>query len=98
MPDYKPTPWDKGETPKTDEFEIVSKDFGTRTIKVYVPKLVSPAGAIGLRQKRNIKTSSPKTFNHPLLQVVLTLCQFSTLKMAAITSTAERRSRSSKIL
>ncbi|HTK27044.1 MAG TPA: glycoside hydrolase family 15 protein, partial [Pyrinomonadaceae bacterium] len=65
MPDYKPTPWDKGETPKTDEFEIVSKDFGTRTIKVYVPKLVSPAGAIGLRQKRNIKTSSPKNVQPP---------------------------------
>lgn len=37
MPDYKPTQWDNGVLPKLDEFEIKSKDFGKRTIKVFVP-------------------------------------------------------------
>ena len=37
MPDYKPTQWDKGVSPKLHEFEIKSKDFGQRTIKVFVP-------------------------------------------------------------
>ncbi len=50
MPEYKPTIWDKGQTFKiegsaeewiidknTEEFEIATKSFGTRKIKVYLP-------------------------------------------------------------
>jgi glucoamylase len=37
MPDYQPTVWDKGEQPKFDEFEIDTKKFGRRKIKVYLP-------------------------------------------------------------
>jgi enterochelin esterase family protein len=46
MPEYKPTKWDKGEAPTLDEFEITSKDFGSRTIKVYVPQ-DKPAATAG---------------------------------------------------
>lgn len=54
MPEYKPTKWDKGEAPTLDEFEITSKDFGTRTIKVYAPQNISTT------KKRGITTSSLK--------------------------------------
>jgi len=37
MPEYKATVWDKGEQTKFDEFEIDTKNFGKRKIKVYLP-------------------------------------------------------------
>jgi Glucoamylase and related glycosyl hydrolases len=41
MPGYRPTSWDKGDAPKLEELDIASKNFGTRTIKVYVPNPLS---------------------------------------------------------
>ncbi len=37
MPNYKPTVWDKGELPKLEEFDLNTKNFGSRKIKVYLP-------------------------------------------------------------
>lgn len=39
MPSYKPNEYARGEALNLEEFEIASKNFGTRKIKVYVPEI-----------------------------------------------------------
>jgi enterochelin esterase family protein len=45
MPGYRPIAFARGETPKLEEFEIESKEFGRRKIKVYLPQNYSSSSA-----------------------------------------------------
>jgi enterochelin esterase-like enzyme len=41
MPGYQPSEWDKGDALQTEKFDIETKNFGKRSISVYVPAGVS---------------------------------------------------------
>jgi glucoamylase len=63
MPGYRPNELANGEEPKLDEFDIQSKNFGPRHIKVYVPKSAGyhrsepPASAGGFRDRHQEDSS-----------------------------------------